>query len=445
METEEFQLLLSRLLAPSPATTDQDRVDRLRAMEQLRNALAAAQAKEAVAFADSQREQQRAMGFGEHRVGRGIADQVALARMESPNKGSRLLGLAHALVHEMPECLAALERGEVSEWRVTGVVRETAVLEPEDRRAVDANLGPRLKDLGDRVAAGEARAMADRLDPVAAATRHARAVTERRVGIRPAPDAMTYVTASLPMHEGVAVYAALHRLAAEALAAGDERKRAQHMADTLVERVTGRQVGTVPFRLCLVMTDAALVGADDTPASMPGFGTVSRRIAQDWLRRLVRPRPQRDQAPGGRALDDEGWTAQVVSFADLVLLNRLFTSPDGRDLVAMESTHRGYTGLLRTMLEIRDQVCRTPWCEAPVTQIDHVQRVEHGGLTTFGNGRGLCTRCNLAREAPAWGAAVTSGPQESHEVTTTTPTGHTYPSSTRTSSRDRTHRARAVP
>ncbi|KAB7743534.1 DUF222 domain-containing protein [Nostocoides sp. F2B08] len=240
---EELELLLARLAAPSPATTDAERVDRLRAMERVKNALAAAQAAESVAFDASQRAEQIEAGWGEHRLGRGIADQVALARMESPHKGSRLLGLAKALVHEMPKCLAALQRGEVSEWRVTGVARETAHLRVEDRRAVDSELGPRLHEMGDRQAAGSARAMAQRLDPAGAAERARRAERERRVSIRPAPDAMTYVTALLPMREGVSVFAALTRLAKDARADGDERGKGQIMADALVERVTGHAVG----------------------------------------------------------------------------------------------------------------------------------------------------------------------------------------------------------
>lgn len=200
--TEEISLFLARLAAPSPAETDAERIDRIRAMERVKNALAAAQAREAVAFDMSQRHRQVEAGYGAHRLGRGIADQVALARMESPHKGSRLLALAAALVHDLPRCLAALHRGEVSEWRVMCVVRETGHLSREDRRAVDADLGPRLHRMGDRQAAGAARAMAQRLDPAGAVERAARAERERRVSIRPAPESMTYVTALLPMRDG---------------------------------------------------------------------------------------------------------------------------------------------------------------------------------------------------------------------------------------------------
>ena len=54
-------------------------------------------------------------------------DEIALARRESPLHGSRLLGLARALVNEMPHTMAAMTRGELNEWRATLMVRETAV------------------------------------------------------------------------------------------------------------------------------------------------------------------------------------------------------------------------------------------------------------------------------------------------------------------------------
>ncbi|MFC7850834.1 hypothetical protein ACFUTU_20430, partial [Arthrobacter sp. NPDC057388] len=41
----------------------------------------------------------------------GVAEQIALARAESPHRGGRLLGMAKALVIEMPHTLTALDTG----------------------------------------------------------------------------------------------------------------------------------------------------------------------------------------------------------------------------------------------------------------------------------------------------------------------------------------------
>jgi hypothetical protein len=110
------------------------------------------------------------------------------------------------------------------------IVRESACLDVEDRRALDAELCSDvtgLEGLGDGRITAEAKAIAYRLDPRAVVDRAVRAKNERTVSIRPAPDTMTYVTALLPMPQGVAVYAALKRAADTC---GDGRGRGQSPA-----------------------------------------------------------------------------------------------------------------------------------------------------------------------------------------------------------------------
>ena len=228
----EWRLALSTL----EPVDDVDRVDHLRELEMLKSAVAAAQARIAVDFDRSQRQAQRDAGVPERQVGAGVAAQVALARRESPARGSRHLGLAHALVEELPHTLAALTSGETSEWRATLVARETACLTRDDRARVDAELASRpggLGALGDRQTEAETRRIAYRLDPGAAVARAARAESQRRVTLRPVPDTMTQLTGLLPVREGVAVYTALTRAADSLRSAGDPRSRGQIMADTL--------------------------------------------------------------------------------------------------------------------------------------------------------------------------------------------------------------------
>jgi hypothetical protein len=70
----------------------------------------------------------------------GVAEQIALARAESPHRGGRLLGMAKTLVIEMPHTLTALDTGRLSEEKAMHVVKETACLTVEDRAAVDEEL-----------------------------------------------------------------------------------------------------------------------------------------------------------------------------------------------------------------------------------------------------------------------------------------------------------------
>ena len=127
-----------------------------------------------MAFDLLQRREQAAAGVPAEQLGAGVGAQIALARRESPAKGGRLLGLAKALVTEMPHTLAALETGQLNEWRATLLVRETACLTAADRAAVDEELAAdagTFAGAGDRALVAAARAAAYRRDP--------RSVTER--------------------------------------------------------------------------------------------------------------------------------------------------------------------------------------------------------------------------------------------------------------------------
>ncbi len=394
--------------APS-AGSDADRVERIRLLEELKCAAEALQARDAVDLDASVRQVQRA-GVPARRLGEGVAAQVGLARRVSPVRASKLLGLAKVMSAELPHTAELMRRGLLSEWRATIVARETGCLDLQDRREVDRLLcagGPGYApaiEMGDRQLADTAKKHAYRLDAQAFTARAAKAVEERTVTIRPAPDTMTWVTALLPVAQGVGVYAALRAAADSARATGDPRSRGQVMADTLVERAAGRTTAEeVSVEVRLVMTDRTLFTGDDEPAHLLGYGPVPA----GWARALA-----------AEALD----TAQLW-------IRRLYTTPGTGTLVAMDSTARcAPTGLAR-FIETRDlATCRTPWCDAPARVIDHVTDHQHGGPTTGPNLQDLCERCNLAKQAPGWSATTRAGPDARgrHVVDWRTPTGHTH-------------------
>jgi hypothetical protein len=88
----------------------------------------------------------------------------------------------------------------------------------------------------------------------------------------------------------------------------------------------------------------------------------------------------------------------------------------------MESTRRCFTGLLRRFVVLRDQVCRTPWCDSPVRHVDHPTPAAAGGETTVVNAQGLCEACNYAKEAAGWRTRASADGL----LETTTPTGHRH-------------------
>ncbi|MFJ4229001.1 DUF222 domain-containing protein, partial [Paenarthrobacter nicotinovorans] len=349
----------------SPRTISSDLINQLRVLEDMKSAISGLQAKITVAFDLAQRAEQAEAGVPPSDRGKGVGAQVALARRESPNRGSRLLGLAKALVTEMPHTMAAVDAGLLNEWRATLIVKETACLSVEDRAAVDEELAP---DTGTFDGAGDksivaAKAAAYRRDPRSVTQRAAHAANERTVSLRPAPDTMTILTALLPVAQGVAAYAALTRAAdsARSRPGGDKRGRGQVMADTLVERITGSSAGYTGIDLQLVMTDRTLLAGDPEPARLTGYGVVPA----EWARNLV----TRTKAHGDPGSDFNVW------------LRRLYTAPGTGELLATDSRSRFFPPGMRRFLEVRDNLCRTPYCDAPIPHIDHIIPWRRGGPT----------------------------------------------------------------
>ena len=397
MSLDELPGLLPRIASVDGAeATEAELIDHLTAMERLKSGLAAAQARVTATLASTRSRAEAARGIPAADRCRGLAAEIALARRESPHRGGRHYGMATALVHEMPHTQAALARGDISEFRAQLIVKETAVLTREHRRMVDAALAGRLPDMGDRQAAAQARKIGYRLDPGSALRRVRGAREDRNVGLRPAPDTMSNLTGFLPVEQGVACKVALEKEADQRRAEGDPRTRGQIMADTLFERVTGLAAADgADVEIQLVMTDETLFGDDHEAARVAGFGPIPAFLARD-----------------------------IVRAADRAWIRRLFTTPDGSSLVAMESARRIFTGGLRRFLIARDDVCRNAWCDAPIRHLDHVVKVADGGKTTADNGQGLCEACNYAKETPGWHAEPQ--PDGRHQVEITTPTGHRY-------------------
>ncbi|HEU4667405.1 MAG TPA: DUF222 domain-containing protein, partial [Arthrobacter sp.] len=159
-------------------------IDQIRGLEDLKSLIAAKQAEIAVAYDLGVWREQAAAGVPAADLGAGVGAEIALARGESPARGGRLLGLARALITEMPRTLAALESGQLNEWRATLVVKETACLSAEDRCAVDEELAAdtgSLAGAGYRAVIAAARAAAYRRNPAPVAQRSSRAANERTV------------------------------------------------------------------------------------------------------------------------------------------------------------------------------------------------------------------------------------------------------------------------
>ncbi len=533
---------------------DAVRIDRIAALERVKGALAAAQVRQTVAFAESQRAGLPAW-TPERTVARSIGSQVALARRESPTRGDAHVELALALSRSMPETLAALTAGRISEAAAEGVHRALEGMDPTLRAQVDDRLAPELGTLGERSLAEAARREANAVDEGAATRRAEKAVGSRRVTLRTAKDGMAYFTLLAPMAEAAGAFRAVEAEAAALLgepclggaasrrgafwladppaastgadtgqpavlhggpadardlsgapgrsptsapapaADPDESQPArsetflrpaverstgsQLMADIVIARLTGRSIGQpVPIEIQLVMTDLAMegqaadhgddprgdagsrrgptrdAGASPTP-SAPEFrrggggasGACSRRAqpAGSSGHPVTPSSPAGDSRPGEHApakVVGAGWlpagfarelVRRTAAAGSGVTVRRVMTGDDGTTVVGIEgrrrpwketaqsrtreplpvlaptsSVQRLFRGVLRRLVVVRDQSCRTPFCAAAIRAADHVTPVRRDGPTCAHNAGGMCARCNVTKEAPGWEFVVRS-------------------------------------
>ena len=414
----------------SSPVADAVRIDRIARLERLRAATAGLQMAESVRFAQSQVERQLAMDVHPKEIGRGIAEQIALACRISPWAGTRRLGVARALRFDLPETFTAVLAGLLREAVAEAVVSETRHLDAATRRQVDARLAAAgITGMGFRQAVACARRFAYEADRAGYVARGRKERKHRRVGIRPAPDTMAVLSGYLPVEQAAACYAGLRRHAARLKAEGDARSRDQIMADTMVELLTGRaRAEDLDIEVQITMPFDSLLDPDGPdPENLGGDGSSTAEANEPSVR-------------VGRS-----GTAQLVGYGPLPLAlareivscsggrrwwRRLFTGPGGQ-LIGGDPTRRRFDGWLARLIALRDQTCRDPFCDAPIRAYDHIHRWSDGGATSYRNGRGTCVRGNLVREMPGWQVTLTDAGQSTrpHEVLITTPTGHTYRSS----------------
>ena len=187
------------------------------------------------------------------------------------------------------------------------------------------------------------------------------------------------------------------------------------------------------------MTDRTLLQGDSEPARLTGYGIVPGEWARDLIAQSEEQgegqplaqgpclagrhdsgSPDRFRPAAGSSADDHKDAVNELK----TWVRRLYTAPGSGDLVAMDSRRRLFPAPLRRFIQIRDDTCRTPYCDAPIRHHDHIIPWHKEGPTTLGNGAGLCEACNHTKELPGWKVKPWPGPR--HTIEVTTPTGHTY-------------------
>ena len=368
---------------------DHELVDRLVALEAVKARADAAQVRVLAAL-------DAADDTPEHFV----VEDVRLALRLSRVAAEARVATARMLVDCLPATLAALGSGTITARHADAVCDAAQRVEPADRSRLEAMVLPRA---GCQTRAELTRSLNRavlRVDPDGAERRHRRAAADRSVVKYPELDAMAALVFRGPAPDVATVYARIDA-AAHLLPADDPRGMDQKRADVFIDAVlAGLPVDGLPHRHGRAPTAevtvalSTLLGADDEPADLAGYGPVPAAVAREMA---------------GAA--DASW-------------RRLITDPvTGTLLDYGRSTYRP-PARLRDYILARDRVCAAPGCAIPARSgdVDHIQPWDDGGPTSAGNLAALCGRHHDAKTKNH----LTYQRDPEGGYTWTTRTGHAY-------------------
>jgi hypothetical protein len=372
------------------------RIDAIVAYERIIRAAQARQLNQINALYQERLEQ---IPFGSGDAALSVIGEVGMARNVSPGAAGTQFGTAIGLA-ELPQTAAALEAGDISESTARAVVRETDALHGDDRIVLDAELADLLPGLTPGRAARLARHHVIALDADAAHQRAERNRADQRVSLHPEVDGVAILQVRGPAEQLVAAQRVLTTWARGLRATGDGRTTGQIMCATLVERVTGiAHADGIDVEIGITVDAGTLLGADDAPAELDGYGPITPGLVDD-----------------------------LISRAHRTFYRRLITDPIDHTLIGRDPRRRRFDGPLNGFVRARDRHrCRQPGCDCSMADIDHITDYAHGGDTTNANGQGLCRRSHTLKHQPGW--SVTT---RDRDTIWRTPTGHTYTSPTPT-------------
>ncbi|MGV8968491.1 MAG: DUF222 domain-containing protein [Cellulomonas sp.] len=339
-------------------------------------------------------------------------EEVAAALGTSRHAGRDLVATARLLAGPLVATGAALEAGQI-DWGkakiITTVLADVAVQVAVD---VQARVLPRA---GARTPAQLRADLAKALivvDPHDAEQRTVRAADKRRIcHPKVLADGMAGIWAVLPAATATAIDTALSAAAREATHAADPRTTDQLRADTFTHALIGGAgllgsglpgpggpaCPTGGVRVDVTVSLATLLGLDDNPGQLAGYGPITAQTA----RRL---------ATAGT------W-------------RRLVTDPVTGTVLDVGTTRYRPPPDLAQLVRARDTRCLSPICSIPAHQCDLDHREPFhpdgtGGPTSAANLGCLCRRDHLLKTHARW--RLTTHPDHPGTSTWTTPTGHTY-------------------
>lgn len=355
-------------------------------------------------------------------------DEIATALVVARPTAAHRLGVALDLVDRLPATLGELRSAAIHEAQARVICRHTAVLAADDAesRRLLSEVERRVLTAARGQTPGKLRAIVDRAvqraDPGAAAERHRRAESERRVEVWPQPDGMATLAAILPADQAHAMLGVVDDFA-RTLGSDDSRNMDARRADCLVDLVVnggdvrggkpsgrtspadtggspstghctaGRSRRPAQAVVHVTVPISTLMGVDDEPGDLAGHGT----IPADLARRVA-------------AGPDSVW-------------RRLLTDPTSGTLLDYGTATYRPPVVLDRYVRIRDGTCRFPGCRQSAWRgdLDHSTPFPNGP-TADHNLTGLCRHHHVLKTSGRWKVEHGAGAV----LTWTSPTGHRY-------------------
>jgi hypothetical protein len=371
-------------------------------------------------------------------------DDVACALSTTQHAASSLVARADGL-RTHPVLADAMRAGTLDARKVDVLLDEVARLPRDDaddvlRRAVAEGEGLTAPLLRRRV-----RRFVAAVDPEAALRRAARSRTERCVRLDWAADSMAWVSALLPAPDAVAAFSVIDTLARAGEGEGDVRTLAQRRADAFSdifggilatgELPDGRRLPTrqgFPVGVQLTLAARTLVGLDDLPGEIAGYGPIPAAMARDLASQADRFRPV--------LTDDEGHVLAVGARTHPMSDWRIPDSSAARPPAPIDLTGSsigsveekpGYRpgAVLRRLVTTRDETCMFPGCRQPALacDLDHVEPFDPSrpaaGQTHPANLQPLCRHHHRSKTHHGW---TMRRDERTGDVHVKSPLGHDY-------------------
>ncbi|WP_256564754.1 HNH endonuclease signature motif containing protein [Allokutzneria sp. A3M-2-11 16] len=223
-------------------------------------------------------------------MGSEVGPRLAMSR----RKADRMLSRGFELT-ERPAVLQAMAEGRIDEGKALLILDQISVLSEIHKAIVEEDLLAYAQTRTYTSVRRHAQTMIHKLDPDAALRRHKKATKERVVEKRDLDDGMSSLRFVVPALEGVLIYDRIDRIA-RALPKDDrtlDQKRADVAMDVLLGKDTGAPQGEV--RVYLTMPVTSVIGMNDDPAMLHGYGPLPAEVARDvvaggiWKRILTDP------------------------------------------------------------------------------------------------------------------------------------------------------------